>query len=155
MTQDLPSGGVLPSKEITVKEIEELCGLGFSLREEIKELEEQIKDKEQRLAQVQESLLLHLQDFDKDSYESSLGKISIRNDFYVSVPKEPEAREAFFDYLKNEGDYDNMITVNSRTLTSYYKEKLAEATQKGDLGFAVPGIGEPFMKQTIVFRKKG
>jgi hypothetical protein len=88
------------------------------------------------------------------SYDSPMGKVTLAYRTSVKTPKTPEDKEAFFAYLKNRNLYDSMISVNSQTLNSLYKAELEEATERGDMDFAIPGIKEVTINQQLRFSGK-
>lgn len=61
----------------------------------------------------------------------------------VTVPETPEEKQALFDYLRQEGIFNEMVSVNSKTLNSLYKEKAEDAANSGILEFEMPGVGKP------------
>ncbi len=71
----------------------------------------------------------------------------------VATPKTEAERLAFFGYLKKIGEFDNLITVNSQTLNSWYKAELQAAEQRGDIEFDVPGLNVTTVP-TLTVRKK-
>lgn len=90
----------------------------------------------------------------KDSYKSEFGTVSISHRTSFKVPQSPEDRVLFFNYLKDKGVFDNLITVNSATLNSFCKVELEQAIEKGEaLDFAIPGILPPTVGEIISFRK--
>ena len=50
------------------------------------------------------------------------------------------AREKFFNYLKGKGVFEQMITINSRTLNAFAKVELETANEEGVLDFQIPGL---------------
>lgn len=87
------------------------------------------------------------------NYRGPAGMVSLSQRTSVKTPKTQEDREAFFFYLKEKGLYDDMISVNSQTLNSFYKAGLEEAREKGLTDFIIPGIGEVTIKASLSFRK--
>ena len=74
------------------------------------------------------------------SYPAPSGMLTVTYRTSVKTPKTPEEKESFYSYLKDKGDYDNLISVNSMKLNSYYKEQMALAIERGDQDFKIPGI---------------
>lgn len=72
----------------------------------------------------------------------------------VKVPKDPEARDALFAFLKEKGIFDEVITVNSRTLNSLYNSLADEALTTGNIDFRMPGVSEPTPFKTLQLKKK-
>ena len=65
-----------------------------------------------------------------NQFRGPLGLVSLSFKTSVKTPKTDEDKAAFYEHLKSEELYDDMISVNSMTLNSYYKSKLAEAEAK-------------------------
>ena len=86
-----------------------------------------------------------------DRFDSDEFTALVQEKKSVRVPKEPEARDAFFDYLKAIGAFDDMITVNSRSLNAWYKEQEANSEA---LEFRVPGIEPPTVYTEVSLRKR-
>lgn len=59
----------------------------------------------------------------------------------AKTPKTPEDKAALFAYLKEINRYD-MVSVNSLTLNSFYKEQLELAKERGEDDIQIPGITE-------------
>lgn len=77
-----------------------------------------------------------------DRFEYGGRVIYLRTRTSVQVPKSSEDREAFFDYLKERGVFEQMITVHSNTLNSFYQGEYEQAVAEGNLSFKIPGIGD-------------
>lgn len=60
----------------------------------------------------------------------------------AKTPKTPEDKAALFAYLKEINRYDDMVSVNSQTLNSFYKEQLELAKERGEDDIQIPGITE-------------
>lgn len=144
----------VPSELLTIKDLEDLCALCFSKREEIDVLEGQLKEVCAELEDLKEKLLTFLTDLDKTSYDSSVGKISVKNIFSVSLPKTPEQKAEFFSYLKDKGIFEDLVSVHSKTLNAFYKQEQDIAISEGKIDFKIPGIDEPFYKQSLSFKRK-
>lgn len=89
-------------------------------------------------------------------YVDGLGTMGITQREIVTVPKTIEAKRKLFDYLREIGEefFYSMLTVNSNTLNSWYNAKSEEAAEKGTLGFLVPGVDQPTMRETLRFNKE-
>lgn len=88
-------------------------------------------------------------------FVDGVGTMSLSSKPVVRVPSSIESKKEFFKYLRSisEEVLFSMTTVNSNTLNSWYKQKLDEALNAGNLGFSVPGIEQPTMRETLSFRK--
>lgn len=143
-----------PAELLTFKDLEDLCKKCFDKREEIEKLEAEAKEMNAELDGLKERLAEYLTDLDKTSYDSSVGKVTIKNIFTVPVPKSPESKEEFFGYLKSRGMFDSLISIHSQTLNAFYKAELEIANQEGKLDFKIPGLDEPYHKRSLSFRRK-
>lgn len=61
----------------------------------------------------------------------------------VKTPKTLEEKAKLFDFLREKGLYDEMISINSQSLNSLYRALSAEAMEKGHLEFLMPGVDAP------------
>ncbi len=87
------------------------------------------------------------------SFKSEYGNVFISHRLSVKTPKTPEDRAVFFNYLRLEGVFDSMITVNSATLNSFYKAQIEEAKARGEDDFEIPGLTEVTVEQNLAFRR--
>lgn len=141
-------------KEVTVKDLEDLSEKIKIQREKCDEVKEALKAENQTLDGLESRLMGILEELGKTSYDSSVGRFGISHRSSIRVPQ-GEDRERFFDYLRNIGEFESLITVNSQTLNGWYKDKLAAAQEAGTLmDFEVPGVQPPTLVPTLTFRKK-
>jgi len=138
--------------EVTMAKMEELSERGFQIRQEIKELGDREKELQDELRGVKAKILSTLTHFGLTKYASKNGSVFTKKTYSVRVPKDDESRERFFGFLKAEGIFDNLITVNSRTLNSLYNERLEAAKDAGE-SFNMPGIEPPTMFEDVNFKK--
>ena len=141
-------------EDMTMSELEEICRKAYEKKVEIESLEDIISKLKGELEGYKDILVEHLNHFEKSSYDSGFGRITVKNITSVSSPKDPESREHFFNYLKEKGSFEDMISVNSKTLNSWYKQEMDTAIAEGRIDFQIPGLPEPYTKQTITFAKK-
>jgi hypothetical protein len=111
-------------------------------------------EEKKKLNTLKEEVLRVLVHHEMDKYVVPYGTINITNRFTVSMPKLEEARNAFFDYLKTMGIFESIITVHSQTLNAFYKSKMEEAINEGNVDFKIPGIAEPKLVQNLTIRAK-
>jgi len=114
------------------------------MKSEIKTLQEDLNRKQERIQ-------AHLDQLGKTKHSGRMGTVSMKIESYPSVPKDPQKRQQFFNWLKEKGMFDDMITVNSNTLRSFYKAEKAAANEDPD--FEIPGL-EPFERVSLSFRRK-
>lgn len=134
---------------------------------DLNKLAEEIADlraKEAEAALVKKEITGRLEDAEKKmietllanemtSYRSPSGLCSLSFRTSVKTPKTLEDKTALFEYLKQKGLYDTMVSVNSQTLNSFYKSELEAAKERGDDNFNVPGVTEISVQQILSFRK--
>lgn len=140
--------------DITVAEIERLCQRISDQRDVVSKARDAYKQTENELDLLERTLVQNLTDLGKKSYASSVGRFDVRSKAQVRVPKD-ESRHVFFEYLKEKGIFEDLITVNSQTLNAWYKEQLRVAEEAGALmDFKIPGIEEPELTATLAFTRK-
>jgi hypothetical protein len=94
----------------------------------------------------------------KTKYDcEGVGKVTISERMSVSYPADLDERRKFVSYLQEtfgEEGVMTYLTVNSKTLGTFYKEQFNNAKETGDASeFTLPGIPEPKASLTIGFRK--
>ena len=132
-----------------------------SLGHQIKELRE-IKDEHKkvleevnsRLRELETKFIFCLQENGMEKYVvPGYGTAYISKRLSYKVPKEQDAREAFFEHLKQKGVYESLITVHSQTLNSWAKKETEIMMEQGCDSFEIPGLGEPTYSETLGVRK--
>jgi hypothetical protein len=139
--------------QASLKDFEELSKSAFALRAEIEADEARVSEKKSALTEIQLKMQALLEEAGLDSFKSSEGTIYIQERTSFKVPVEPEKRKAFFDYLKEKGAYDALISVNYQTLNSFCKTELEGALKEGNVNFKVPGIEDPAIFREIRMRR--
>lgn len=94
----------------------------------------------------------------ENSFKCEEGTIYLSFIDQVKMPQDQSMKEQFYNYLREEGLYDDMISVNSQKLNGFYrkeKEKAEEsAKERGELiQFNMPGIDGVHTVTRIGFRK--
>jgi hypothetical protein len=138
-------------EELTVKQIEAMVEYAFRLREEYQRVKDEAENLFAKLKDHQEAIVTALESLGLTSYKAKSGAVSYKYTATFKTPKTPEDREAFFSYLKEKGLFDNMITVNSRTLNSWAKQE--EEANMHVLDFQIPGLEKGAPEATITMRK--
>lgn len=141
---------------ITVEELEAHCQAIAEMRDEIEKDKATLATKTEALEEMEYKAIGMLKELNKSSYKSNHGMIIRTEKWRVNLPKTPEDKAAFFDYLREKGLFDQMITVNANTLNSYWKqefENVKENAPEEALTFAIPGISEPKLHETLSFRR--
>lgn len=145
---------VMEHKAITVEEFEQLIKDIQAQRSEVEAKKALLSAENEKLEALETKALEALKATGKDSYQGAVGTVYTLHRMSVSVPKDPEKRKLFFEYLQKKGVYDSLITINSQTLNAFYKSEFEAAKEAGlGLEFQVPGIEEPKIFESVGFRK--
>jgi hypothetical protein len=137
-------------------EVEELKILAEKVkiaREEYDKASKAQKEASELKSLLESKMLDALEETDLLRFDVHDAMFIVINKTSAKTPKTPEDREKFFDYLREQGVYEDMITVNSNTLNSYVKTEEALATERGELDFSIPGIAIDYYKQLSVRKK--
>ncbi len=144
--------------EYTVKDLEDLAKQIRDQRDIVAEKKAVYSDEQAKLDEIEARAVRILSELKKTSYKSEFGTIVCVDEERVNLPATPEAKDAFIAYLKERGEFERMITFNSNTLNSFYKQEKEMAKSSGDaldlLNFSIPGIDEPKIRQKLQFRRK-
>ncbi len=139
--------------KVTVEDLQTLCERVSEARQVLDKAAEEKKSADNLVDSLERELIemlstLNLKSFKTKDYNYIR---TVRSMF--RVPR-GEDRTVFFDYLKDKGLFDEMITVNSQTLNSYAKSVLDAAEREGRLSeVQIPGLGQPELTETIQVRK--
>jgi len=140
---------------IAVADIEYSIAYCFRLKESITELKKQLSSLEAELEEKQMHISELLISLEKDSYHSNAGIFSFREVESFRVPKDDLSRELFFNFLKDRGIFDQMITVNSQTLNAFAKQEIEAHKSAGNIeeviDYIIPGIekGQAYRRFTM------
>lgn len=122
--------------DITVEELKAEVAKLHALDSEHDEANKIKKEVYARL-QIQESKVkMLLETLELPEFE----KVKIVTVARANVPKDPEDKRNFFDYLIEKGVYDAYRTVNSNSINSFVKAEYELAKERGELNFSIPGI---------------
>lgn len=137
---------------VTIQQLEDKARELREVNEEYDKLKIEMDKLNEKEAKVQRELMGLLEAAEITSYKSKYGQIIMSTLSSVSIPSGDE-KQRFFEYLKEQGIYDEVVSVNSRWLNSYYKKEKEAADARGDIFFKIPGLGEPFQKTRLSFKK--
>ena len=132
---------VLANRLVNAKEVLE------KKKQELEELQKSYDETSTQLMCATEALGL-------DSFNSLGYTFYLNTKESVRIPKTDEDKQAFFQYLKEQGLFEKMISINSVTLNSLYKAMSHEALEKGILDYRMPGIDEPITYKQLRIRKQ-
>lgn len=143
-----------PISEITTAKLDQLSMEYAEARRAVDDIKAAQAEIQSKLEERERALLAALEAAGKTSWECAAGRIGRQTRTAVTTPKEPEAREAFFNYLKEKGAFDALITVNYQTLNAFYNAEEERALSEGNVNFSIPGIGAPTVSQFLKLTRK-
>ena len=131
------------TEEIALTEFDALCKKILLKKKEL-DAAKAVEDKiSKELEAMKGEVLAHFKNADIERHSvKGLGTVSVTSKSSVKVPVGAD-RQAFFEYLRKQGIFETMITVNSATLNSWYNQEMEAAIATGKIDFQVPGILEP------------
>lgn len=141
------------SQEIVMGDFQALCKKAWEQRSRVDEMARLQSIESGILEELKAKVLAYMEQYELEKiHVPGCGTLSQINRFTVTVPKGDNKLE-FFEYLKVNGTFEDMATVNSMTLNSWFKEKMDEALAEGNIDFKIPGLSDPKMNKTLGFRK--
>lgn len=140
--------------QATISQFEEFITEFVDQRKKIDTLKLELETESEKLTRIQAKALQYLKTLGRDNYQSKFGLISIVRTSSVALPKTPEDRAEFFGYLKDKGLFDSMISVNSQTLNSWFRQEYEIAQEEKRITeFKIPGLKEPATFEKIRLTK--
>lgn len=140
--------------EIGVTELREKIDACFLKRAEYEAKKKESSELYADLKRMQQEIINIMEELEINKFEGEQGTISYKYTESFKVPKDPDSRLKFFSYLRDKGVYDEMITVNSKTLNSWAKQEAELAEDQGEFDFQIPGLVKSDPIATPLMRKK-
>lgn len=142
------------SEDISIEVFQKLGEELFELRELKQKFEDETSKVSEKLEAKKRELLTIMEKAGLDNQRiAGLGIVYTQSKFTVSMPKDPEKKKDFFNYLREKGIFEDTVTVHSNTLNSYYKTEMDNAIEAGNTDFKIPGLDEPKLVKTLNMRK--
>lgn len=127
--------------------------MAAALKHEIEDLAIRQAALQADLTTVQTEIIRILEASEIDSVKMNGFNFYVEEKESVKVPKTLEDKLALFEYLRSLGLFDEMVSMNSMTLNSFYKTMSEEALAKGILEFRMPGVEAPTSYKQLKMRK--
>lgn len=143
----------LPKEEITVDLLEQIAFNCYAYKKLAADLDKQKKEATAKKEEMQEIMGHLMEVLDVTSYKSKSGTITKTEQPNYRLPQDDDSRKKFFSYLKEKGLYDQLITVNSRSLQSFVKQEVELAEAEDNFGFLPDGIEETEYRTVYSLRK--
>jgi len=131
-----------PEVTVSVVQLDDLVNSIFDKKAEVTAQALIVTKMNKELSGLQAQAVKFLKELGRKKYVTDRGTLSITEKWRVNNPQTDEDKQAFFQYLRGEGLFDQMATVNNNSLNAYFKEAQAAADEAGDMLFQIPGIGE-------------
>lgn len=138
--------------EDTLQGVKDLCLKLSDMRSEYDSKNAELKEFGKQIDQLEFQLIGILEKLDVKTFDWGGGTISRSERFSVRVPQGDD-KLTFFKYLESRGIKDELTTVNSQTLNSWYKREAEIAMEEGR-PFMPEGLGMPTSQAILSMRKK-
>lgn len=130
---------------VDLSKLSELCNRLVDADKEISELEARIKKIKDSVAEDNEKLLTYMTESGLERLDGKHGHVEVDELISVRQPATHEEKIQFFKYLEDQGLFYNMVSVNSRTLSSWAKKEIKAMEDKtGQQGWTPPGLQAPY-----------
>lgn len=134
-------------------ELSELTELASELKQSIDKVEGQLKQLKDKQGEVHSKILKVLELSEIDSVKSHGFLFYTQSNSSVKTPKTLDEKLRLFDFLEAKGIFNEIVSVNSQTLNSLYKNLEAEALENGVLEFRMPGVEAPTVYKQLKMRR--
>lgn len=139
---------------VTIAQLKDLCEGLVLARHAKKEIEDELKKAQEEVDKLESKILLIMKENSLPNFKGEFGSISIKNNRSIKVPDTLEKKLEFFEYLKSKGIFEEMVSVHSKTLSSWFNAEVQAKESEGIFGFIPPGLSAPTEFQTLSVRKK-
>lgn len=144
------------TNEVSVKDLDSAVGVVRELKNKHQESKAISDAHYAALKEAEDKLVSLLQYAGKTTYiAEGLGRATLKKNLSVKVPKTPEQKKVFFDWVKEhmgEDAYYAYMTVNSQSLNSMYKTQAEEYGNRGEI-LNIDGLEDPTEYTTLSFTK--
>ena len=141
------------SIDISVQRLNEMVEQLATLRAEEEALDLERKKLTMKLDTLEGQLMEILEEQGMSSFVSPSGLINLVRKSSVTTPKTLEQKRELFKYLADRGVFEELVSVNSQTLNSFYRAEEAMALERGQFDFNLPGVGQPSVRNQLRFTR--
>lgn len=143
-----------PASDTTIAGLKQLSERLVLARESKDTIAAELKGLQEVIDDIEIKILNILKENALPSFKSEFGTISIKNNKSITQPEDLAAKRALFGYLQEQGIFEEMVSVNSRTLNSWANKEIEAKESNGVFGWVPPGLKPPSEYQTLALRKK-
>lgn len=137
--------------------VDALCKQMREKQDEIDETSEKLKSLNEEMSKLEIQAMALLKAGGKKSYSSPYGTIGRVQHWNVKLPQGEENRQAFFQYLKEKGLYEDYRTVHATKLKSHFLEEkrfLEDNDPIEAINFKIPGLEDATVYEKVSFTNK-
>lgn len=137
-----------PLDQVTMAEVENLCGALFSHKLVVESAEEALRVEKEKFEKLKAKVLSYLSHFKKDNYRSAHGMVVKNNVLDIRVVD----KKAFTEFLRGKELLEDFTTFNANKVKGLCIEEL-DIAAKEEKEFAIPGVGKPNYIEKLSIRK--
>lgn len=143
-----------PASETTISGLKLLCEDLIKARDKKDAIAVELKVAQEAIDELEFKILTVMKENTLPNFKGEFGTVSIKNNKTVAQPEDMSAKIQLFDYLKSQGIFEEMVSVNSRTLSSWANKEIEAREKQGVFGWVPPGLKAPNEYQSLSVRKK-
>lgn len=143
-----------PVNDTTIAGLRKLCESLILARESKDVVNQELKNVQEAIDELEVKILNIMKENAMPNFKGEFGTISIKNTKSITQPDGMEAKLQLFDYLKGQGVFEEMVNVNSRTLSSWANKEIEAKEKEGVFGWVPPGLKPPETFASLSVRKK-
>lgn len=145
---------VIKMDELTITKFTAFCESLLELKAKKDELEEKVSEVNTEIKLKETQILEYMKEAGMPNFRGKFGLVSIKTTKSISQPKTPEAKAEFFAYLQAQGLFEDMVSVNSRTLSSWASKEIEAKEKEGIFNWTPPGLTPANEYQSLSWRAK-
>jgi len=134
--------------DIKLSEFKAYCLEMFEQKRKIDKMKTAVSHESKKLEDMKSRVVEYLEEHELQNFDTGEGKVSKMIRSSVKITDKP----ALFEYLKKEGIFEDLATINFQTLNAFYKERAEKAYNESDFSFKLDGVSEPTLFTTIQMR---
>ena len=143
-----------PVAPTTIADLTKLCEDLIIQRDIKKDFEDQIDNISEKIKTLESKILLIMQEHKMPKFPCEFGTFSLVTKKSVTQPENLDEKLKLFSYLRDQGCFEEMVSVNSRTLSSWASREIEAKEKEGIFGWAPPGLKPASEHKTLSVRKK-
>jgi transcriptional regulator of heat shock response len=136
-----------------LKQLKEMVNELAEKRELYAEEKKRLSEKNQELEELEIGIKRIMEAAGIERFDADTVTVFRKEKTSVRMPKTPEQREALFNYLREQGIFEQLVSINSQTLQSWYKHEVEARETAGQVG-NIPGIEDVTTYTDLWIRKK-